>query len=81
MPAKDLIWIRLGEHVGRLGLAADGIDSDLVLVNVVMEVVVLNIDVFGAWTDLWYSCNFNCAAVVFKNSSVNGWLGAAEPEA
>jgi len=81
MPAKCLIWIGLGEHVGRLVLAVDGIDSDLTSINIVLEVVVLNIDVFGAQVDLWYSCNFDHAAIVFENPAVDGWFGAAKPEA
>ncbi len=81
MPAKGLVWIGLGEHIGRLILTVNGIDSDLALVNVVLEVVVLDVDMFGAWADLRYSCNFDHTAVVFKNLAVDGWLGAAQLEA
>jgi len=81
MPAEGLIWIRLGEHVGILVLTVDPIDSDLTSIKIVLEVVVLNIDVFGVQADLGYSCNLYCTTIVFKNLAVNGWLGAAKPEA
>jgi len=81
MFAERLIWVGLGEHVGRLFFAVDCIDRNLALINVVSEVVVLDIDVFGAQADLGYGCNFDCTAVVFQNLAVNGWLGATKPEA
>jgi len=42
--------------------------------------MVLDVDVLGVWLDLWNGGNFNCPTVVFKNPTVNGWLGAAKPK-
>jgi len=39
-------------------LAVDGIDGDLATVNVVPKVMVLDVDVLGAWLDLWNGGNF-----------------------
>ncbi len=60
---------RLCEHISRLVFGVDGMDSNIALIDVIPEVVVLDIDVFGAWMDLGNSDNLNCTAVSFKNGS------------
>jgi len=81
MPAEGLMWIGLGEHISRLIFAVNCIDGDVALVNIVPEVVVLNVDMIGAWADLGYSCTLNCTAVVLKYSAMHSWLGAAKTKA
>jgi len=60
--------------------AVNGIDSDLAMVNVVPEVMTLDIDVLGAWMDLWNGGHLNYPTVVFEDLAMDGWLGAAKPE-
>ncbi len=81
MLAECLIWIGLGEHVSWLVFAVNCIDGNLAPINIVSEVVIFDVDVFGSWANLGHCGDFNCATVVFKNLAVDGWLGAAKPKA
>ncbi len=64
MSAEGFERDQLGEHVSRLLNAVNGIDGDLAMVNVVPEVMVLDIDVLGAWSDLWDGGDLDCPTVV-----------------
>ncbi len=65
----------LGEHVGWLISGADGVQGDFSMVNVVPEVMELDIDVLGPWAHLRTFGDFKGAAVVFKDATVDCWLG------
>jgi len=79
--AECFVQIGLGEHVSWLVFTVNCIDGNLAPINVVSEVVILNIDVFGSWVDLGHGGDLDCAAVVFKNPAVDSWLGAAKSKA
>ncbi len=81
MLAECFVRIGLGEHVGWLVFAVNCIDGNLTLINIVSEVVILNVDVFGSWADLGHGGDLDCATVVFKNLAMDSWLGAAKPKA
>jgi len=81
MLAERFVRIGLGEHVGGLIFAVDCIDRNLASVNVVPEMMVLNVDVLSSGANLGHRSDLNCAAVVFKNATVDGWLGAAKSKA
>jgi len=70
--AESLKGNWLGKHVNRLLVAVNSIDGDLTLVNVVPEVMVLDVDVLGAWLDLWNCGNFLPCCYPQKPGS--GWL-------
>ncbi len=55
-------------------MCRNGMDGDLSLFHIVMEVVELNIQVFCSRTYFRDSGNFDCSTVVFKNLAVH--LGA-----
>jgi len=42
----------LRENVSRLILGADGLDLDVAFADMLTEMVVANVDVFGSWTHL-----------------------------
>ncbi len=65
----------LGEHVGWLISGANGVQSDFPVVDVVPEVVELNIDVLGPQAHLGNFGDLESAAVIFKDTAVDRWLG------
>jgi len=73
--AEDGLSQWLGEHVGWLISGADGVQSDFSAVDVVPEVMELDVDVLGPWAHLWNFGDFEGAAVVFEDATVNCWLG------
>jgi len=75
MLAEDWLSQWLGEHVSWLISGADGMQGDFSAVDVVPEVMELDVDVLGSWAHLWNFGNFEGAAVIFKDATVNCWLG------
>jgi len=69
------LWLvkRLCEHVGRLIICVDGMESDFASLDVVAEVGELDIDVLGLRLHLGDFGNFECTAVILKNLAVDGW--------
>ena len=70
----------LGQDVHLLILSVDLVNGDVTLLNVLVEMMELYVEMLGAWSDLVYGHNLECAAVVFKDFAVHSRLGRLDVE-
>jgi len=71
---------RLCEHVSRLIFRVNDMDGNSASIDIILEVVVLDIDMFSAWMDLGNSSDLKCTTIIFTTVAVHSCFGAARLE-
>lgn len=66
----------LRENVSRLILGADGLDLDVAFADMLTEMVVANVDVFGSWTHLGQHAKLQGSCIVLECLAVDNGRGA-----
>ncbi len=56
MAHEGILGNRLCGNIGCLEISLDRKDLDDAMAHMFMEVMITNVDVFGAWAQFWESC-------------------------